>query len=123
MVTVVYTLAPSTAALLKKVYPTGLGGSLTVLLIARSPGWMTVLVTVALRPFGTLQILNVSQYLPPLRLMTRVIMIGYFVSFLKLIVCLVLPTIHTVASRPAGYRLMNSLWFFLASGTMPARNA
>ncbi len=45
------------------------------------------------------------------------------VSFLKLMVCLALPTIHTVASRPGGYRVMNSLWFFLASGTMPARNA
>src|SRR6187402_3014216 len=84
---------------------------------------MTVFVTVAFRPFGTLQILNVSQYLPPLRLMTRVIMIGYLVSFLKLIVCFVLPTIHTVASRPGGYRLMNSLWFLLASVIMPARNA
>ena len=44
-------------------------------------------------------------------------------SFLKLIVCFVLPTIHTVASRPAGYRVMYSLWFFRAIGTMPARNA
>ena len=55
--------------------------------------------------------------------MVRVIRIGYSVSFLKLMVCLVLPTIHTVASRPGGYRLMNSLWFCRASGTMPARNA
>src|SRR4029450_6753967 len=55
--------------------------------------------------------------------MVRVIRIGYLVSFLKLMVCLALPTIHTVASRPGGYRLMNSLWFFRASGTIPARNA
>ena len=59
----VHTLAPFTAALLKKPYPTGLVGSLTVLWIARSPGWMTVLVTVAFRPFGTLQILNVIHRL------------------------------------------------------------
>src|SRR5450756_1672426 len=52
--------------------------------------------------------------------MIRWIRIGYCVSFLKLIVCLVLPTIQTVASRPGGYRSMNSLWFWRASGTMPA---
>src|SRR3954466_316024 len=55
--------------------------------------------------------------------MIRWIRIGYLVSFLKLIVCLTLPTIQTVASRPGGYRLMYSLWFFRAIGTMPARNA
>src|SRR6188508_1040785 len=91
--------------------------------MARGPCRMTVFVTFATRPFGTLQILNVSHRLLPDCLTFRVIMIGYLVSFLKLIVCLVLPTIHTVASRPAGYRVMYSLWFFRASGTMPARNA
>src|SRR6478735_4689189 len=84
---------------------------------------MTVLVTVAERWFGTLQILKVSQRRLPAFLTLRVIMIGYAVSFLKLIVCLVLPTIHTVASRPGGYRSMNSLWFLRAIGIMPARNA
>src|SRR4029078_1015991 len=123
MVTVVHTLAPSTAELLKKVYPTGLVGSFTVLWTARSPGWMTVLVTVAFRPLGTLQILNVSHRLLLLPVMVREIRIGYFVSFLKLMVCLVLPTIQTVASRPGGYRLMNSLWFCRESGIMPARKA
>src|SRR4029078_1091889 len=110
MVTVVHTLAPSTAALLKKVYPTGLVGSFTVLWTARSPGWMTVLVTVAFRPFGTLQILNVSHRLLPAWVMVREIRIGYFVSFVKLIVCLVLPTIQTVAARAGGDGLLSSLW-------------
>src|SRR5262245_24227856 len=84
---------------------------------------MTVLLTLAVRPLGTLQILNVSHRLLPAWVTTRWIRIGYFVSFLKLIVCLAPPTIHTVASRPGGYRSMNSLWFFLAIGIMPARNA
>src|SRR3954469_11675866 len=91
--------------------------------MARGPCWITVLVTLAMRPFGTLQILNVSHRLLPACLTLREIRIGYLVSFRKLIVCLVFPTIHTVASRPGGYRLMNSLWFLRASGTMPARNA
>ena len=65
---------------------------------------MTVLLTLAVRWFGTLQILNVSHRLPPALVMVRWIRIGYLVSFLKLMVCLVLPTIHTVASRPGGYR-------------------
>ena len=116
-------MAPFTAPLLKKRYPTGLVGSFTVFWTARSPAWMTVLVTVAFRPFGTLQILNVIHRLLPAFLMLREIRIGYLVSFLKLMVCLVLPTIHTVASRPGGYRLMNSLWFCRAIGTMPARKA
>src|SRR5215218_1178687 len=55
--------------------------------------------------------------------MTRWMRIGNAVSFRKLIVCLVPPTMNTVASRPAGYRVMYSLWFFRAIGTMPARNA
>src|SRR5881409_3391744 len=84
---------------------------------------MTTLLTLAVRPFGTLQILNVSHRMLPACLTVRVMRIGYLVSFLKLMVCLALPTIHTVASRPGGYRLMNSLWFCRASGTMPARNA
>src|SRR3954470_11415817 len=84
---------------------------------------MTRLVTLAVRPFGTLQILKVIQRRLPALVMIRWMRIGYLVSFLKLIVCFVLPTIHTVASRPGGYRLMNSLWFCRASGTMPARNA
>src|SRR3954469_24650181 len=91
--------------------------------MARGPCWITVLVTLAMRPFGTLQILNVSHRLLPACLTLREIRIGYLVSFRKLIVCLALPTIHTVASRPGGYRVMYSLWFFRASGTMPARNA
>src|SRR3954451_15491720 len=77
----------------------------------------------AFRPFGTLQILNVSHRLLPAWVTVRVIRIGYLVSFLKLIVCFAEPTIQTVASRPGGYRLMNSLWFCRARGTMPARNA
>src|SRR3954471_11915215 len=84
---------------------------------------MTVFVTVAFRPFGTLQILNVSHRLPPSRVMIRSIRIGYLVSFLKLMVWTVLPLMNTVASRPAGYRVMYSLWFFRANGTIPARNA
>ncbi len=117
------TLAPFTGELLRKKYPTGLVGSCTTVSIACAPRWMTVLVTLAVRPFGTLQILNVIHRLLPALVMVRVIRIGYLVSFLKLMVCLVPPTIHTVASRPGGYRLMNSLWFCRASGTMPARNA
>src|SRR6476620_2869143 len=120
MVTVVEPLAPSAGALLRNGYPTGLVGSLTVVSFARGPCWMTVFVTVAFRPFGTLQILNVSHRLPPSRVMIRWIRIGYSVSFLKLIVCFVEPLMNTVASRPGGYRLMNSLWFFRAIGTMPA---
>src|SRR5262245_25481978 len=91
--------------------------------IAFGPCWMTVLVILYVRPFGTLQILNVSHRLLPSGRTVRVIRIGYSVSFLKLIVCLVPPTIQTVASRPGGYRLMNSLWFLRAIGTMPARKA
>ena len=63
---------------------------------------MTVLVTLAIRPFGTLQILNVIHRLLPAFVMIRWIRIGYLVSFLKLMVCLVEPMIHTVASRPGG---------------------
>src|SRR5450759_791495 len=81
---------------------------------------MTVFVIFVVRPFGTLQILNVSHRLLPAYVMVRWIRIGYAVSFLKLMVCLAVPTIHTVASRPGGYRVMNSLWFCRASGTMPA---
>jgi hypothetical protein len=36
-------------------------GSRTTVSIARGPCWITVLLTTAVRPFGTLQILNVSQ--------------------------------------------------------------
>src|SRR4029079_2884847 len=109
MVTVVETLAPSAGALLRNVYPTGLVGSLTVVSFAFGPCWMAVFVTVAFRPLGTLQILNVSHRLPPSRVIIRSIRIGYSVSFLKLMVCTVLPLMNTVASRPAGYRVMNSL--------------
>src|SRR5262245_62202356 len=84
---------------------------------------MTRSLTLAVRPFGTLQILNVSHRLPPDCVTVLVIRIGYSVSFLKLIVCLVPPTIHTVASRPGGYRVMYSLWFLRAIGIMPAWKA
>src|SRR3954454_4018544 len=94
-----------------------------MMLCACGPCLITVLVTLAVRWFGTLQILNVIHRLLPAWVMIRWIRIGYSVSFRKLMVCLALPMIHTVASRPGGYRLMNSLWFCRASGTMPALNA
>src|SRR5690242_2199469 len=84
---------------------------------------MTVSLTFALRPFGTLQIVNVSQRWLPACAVWRVMRIWYLVVFLELIVSLAFPAIQTVASRPGGYRSMNSLWFFLAIGIMPAQKA
>ena len=72
------------------------------MLVARGPCWITTLLTLAERPFGTLQILNVSHRMLPSWRTDRVIRIGYFVSFLKLMVCFAEPTCHTVASRPGG---------------------
>src|SRR6187549_1599993 len=91
--------------------------------LARGPCLITRLLILRVRPLGTLQILKVIQRLLPALVMIRWMRIGYLVSFLKLIVCFVLPTIHTVASRPAGYLVMYSLWALRASGTIPASSA